>query len=333
MIDEKTGYFLISLDTELAWGHYDLDQLRLRNISVNGVRERENIARLLKLFNDFGIVGTWAVVGHLFFGKCEECEVCPVLDWEGSYDCFREIYETANQQWYGSDIIDMILRSQLPQEIGFHGYTHRVFDETLMSTEEARIEAEEWLRAASKWGIGPGSIVFPRNQLGHTPLLKELGFVCFRGEELVPAKWRSLGNNGLGSLFAKLRPYLSPPEVYEPRLDGAGLVDLPASRWIGTDHRVERVVRLDTLYGLRLEKIAAGVRAAAREKKILHIWLHPYELRKEGEFEKIRKLLSVVAELVERGSLRSVGMAQLGRHFLPILLKRSSLEQNAEQSK
>lgn len=328
MIDEPTGYFLISLDTELAWGHYDLDHVRRVKISDDGVRERENVDRLLRLFNDFSIVGTWAVVGHLFYSKCEECEVCPVLDWQEKHGCFNEIYKTANRQWYGSDIIDMIRNSRVPQEIGFHGYTHRVFDETKMTAEEARIEAGEWLRVASKWGIGPGSIVFPRNQVGHIPVFKEMGFVCFRGAEVVPTKRQTLGAAG-GAFFSKLAPYLSPPEVYKPKLDPAGLVNLPASRWIGPDHNLENLALFENLYSLRLKKIADAVKVAAREKKVVHIWLHPYEFQSERDFERLRNLLSVVGELVENGAIRSIGMADLARQALPVLLCQKALDQEA----
>lgn len=90
-----SGYFLFSLDTELAWGHYDYDDLRAKLFSPDGSRERRKIERILAIFNEFEIVGTWAIVGHLWYERCVECEVCPVLEWRGRYASADQIIGTA----------------------------------------------------------------------------------------------------------------------------------------------------------------------------------------------------------------------------------------------
>ena len=79
--NHKVGYFVFSLDTELAWGSL-WDQPRSERTSRDGSKERETIRRLLDMMDEFGIVATWAITGHLFYEKCEECEVCPILGFE-----------------------------------------------------------------------------------------------------------------------------------------------------------------------------------------------------------------------------------------------------------
>ena len=108
-VSNKTGYFLFSLDTELAWGYFDLDRLRLEKYSPDGSRERKAISRLLDLLDEFDIAATWAVVGHLFYDKCEKCDICPVLEWQGKHRSFEEIYETNAPLWYGADLLEMLL--------------------------------------------------------------------------------------------------------------------------------------------------------------------------------------------------------------------------------
>ena len=75
-VRSQTGYFLLSLDTELAWGHHD--NFRPEMFSADGGRERQAIELILEALDEFNIKATWAVVGHLFYGQCEECRTCPV---------------------------------------------------------------------------------------------------------------------------------------------------------------------------------------------------------------------------------------------------------------
>jgi predicted deacetylase len=72
-------------------------------------------------------------------------------------------------------------------EIGFHGYTHQVFDESTMTRAEAEIQIREWLNIAKRKGVIPLSVCFPRNRVGHLDAFRENGFICYRGVEYVPS--------------------------------------------------------------------------------------------------------------------------------------------------
>src|SRR3990172_3955205 len=117
----QTGYFLFSLDTELAWGYFDMDRLRSERFSSDGSRERRAIDRLLDILDEFNIVATWALVGHLFYEKCEKCDLCPILEWQGKYRSFEQIYETNAPLWYGADVVETLLARGGRHEIAFHG--------------------------------------------------------------------------------------------------------------------------------------------------------------------------------------------------------------------
>lgn len=308
---EKQGYFLFSLDTELAWGYYD--QFDEKNFSRNGERERKAVLRLLEIFDEFNITATWAVVGHMFYEKCEKCEICPVLEWKDKYRSFDRIYETDDQLWYGLDVIELLQTRGARHEIGFHGYTHRVFGENQMTEKDARLEISEWQRLADRKKITPYSVVFPRNRSGYLKAFKEAGYICYRGDELHPRDYRIpvLGKVlNIIDLFLQFRT----PQVYNPIMDDSGLVNLPSSRWLfGMNRKIERLLDALGLPFLRIRRMISGIRKAAQQGKIVHIWAHPEEFKTDADFEKLRFLLKSVSAEMRKGSIRSVGMAELAR--------------------
>ena len=311
---DQIGYFLFSLDTELAWGKFDRDRSRPKWFSPDGSRERRAIELLLNVLDEFGVVGTWAVVGHLFYEKCEECDICPILEWRGKYRSFEEVYKTSDPLWYGADVIESILSRGPRHEIAFHGYTHKVFDENTMSEEEARTEIQEWLRVSKRKHIIPRTVIFPRTKIGHLDLFKEYGFICYRGEELMP-EISSLPL--IGRVFRRFYHYLSPlftPQVYAFKVEPSGLVKFPSSRWLfGFNRKVERILDSLNLHNLRIRKIVKGIEKAAIEKKIIHIWAHPWEFQTKKDIEKLCYLLGYVSDEMSKGRIQSVGMADLAR--------------------
>lgn len=309
MID--TGYFVFSLDTELAWGYFDKPRALARRFSADGGREREAAARLLDIFDEYGIASTWAVVGHLFFAECDQCDVCPVLEWRDCYPCWSDIYQTDHPLWYAADLIDM-LQARAPRvEIGLHGYTHRVFTETALSSAEAYLEISEGVRAAQQHGIRPTAMIFPRNRVGHLGLLRDAGFICYRGAKVMPDWYRI-------PLFGKLLNRVNlvfqfiPPPTMTPYVDAHGLVNLPESAWFfRINRRIETALDALHLDKLRVNVLRRGVDHAARARQLMHIWAHPCEFRTDKDFDKLRYLLEHVARWVERGQLQSVTMSAL----------------------
>jgi hypothetical protein len=322
---KRTGYFLFSLDTELAWGYFDKDDGRHRLFSKDGSRERKAIDNILKVFEEFEIIGTWAVVGHLFYRKCEECEECPIAEWEGKHSSYEQIYGTEHPLWYGADVIERILGSKPPQEIAFHGYTHDVFTEHNMNRERALFEIREWLRLAEKWEIAPKSVVFPRDRVGYLPLLAEAGFSCYRSEEHVPLHSRARVVGPVVKTIDHLLSISSPP-IYELRkMESNGLVNLKASQHLfGFNRRVERILDALDLHLLRFRRIINAIREAAEKAEIIHLWAHPWEFKTDKDIDKLRYVLGCVAEETGRGRMRSVSMAELAEVVLEATRNKTS---------
>jgi hypothetical protein len=311
---DEVGYFLFSFDTELATGRFDLDQQRSRMFSADGSSERQAIFRLIELCEEYEIVGSWAVVGHLFYDKCDNCGVCKLLDWKGKYSSFEEVHGTRNPLWYGSDIIEALLTRGPRQEIGFHGFSHRIFDETHMSVQDAAMEVSEWLRIASKKAIVPHAVVFPRNLVGHLAILREAGFVCYRCE---PNRNWLIRNKIFGRYIKAIDQVLGLSHLPIYQLENTkdhGMVTLYSSQcFFDLNRKFEHFLDRLNLHNLRFRRVIRGIKAAAEEKKMVHLWAHPCDFRSEKDFIKLRYVLKAVSEEVKMGRMKSVGMTEMAK--------------------
>jgi hypothetical protein len=309
MTTDPTGYFLFSLDTELAWGHFD--RFRPGLFSADGSRERHAIQRLLALCDEFGITATWAVVGQLFNDRYPDVDTYPAA-WRGRYPVFEQLYQQGHPLLHGRDVIEMLLGHADRHEIAFHGFTHRVFDEREMSAEAAEGEISAWLQAARDRVAAPKTVVFPRNRVGHLPVFRAAGFTCYRGVEV---RARIHAVPVLGKAFRRFEDLSSlvvPQPFDRPEPDHSGLVNLPASRWLfGFNRRADRLIDRLALSTLRMRRVAAGIHQAAAEGKIIHLWAHPYEFQTDADFQKLRYLFSSYALEAARGRMQSVSMAWL----------------------
>ncbi len=315
------GYFIFSLDTELSVGFFDLDEERHQIFSEDGRRERDSIRSVLSLCEQYNIAATWAIVGHIFYDHCEKCQRCPVKNWQGKYQSYDEVYDTANPLWYGADIVQEILDNPQPKEIGFHGYTHRVFTESEMDAGEAQFEMDEWKRLAARHHITATSVVFPRNAQGHFDLLKDAGFICYRGHDHIPR---------LSEIFPILESFdhilsLSNLPIYDvdiSAIDSRGLVNLPGSQHLFNYNRsMENILDGLNFHKLRLKRIFKGIEKAAVEGKIVHLWAHPWEFRTEKDVEKLEAIFASVAQ----NNLRPVTMTEMARIILDQTEKEASL--------
>lgn len=307
----KVGYFIFSLDTELGTGYFDKDDDRKELFSADGSQEREKIARILDLLEEYQIIATWAVVGHIFYERCEECEICPILEWKGKYKSYEEAYKTQHPLWYGADVVDTLLNAKLNHEIAFHGYSHETFDS--ISREKAEVDIQEFMRVASRKGIEAKSIVFPRNKVGHLDLFEKYGFLCYRGEEPLPPHAKN--KHIVGKVAKHLDHVLgiSTPPIYEmEEFAGGNMINLKETQHIfGFNRKTEILLDGWGLPYLRIRRMTNAIRKAASEKKVAHIWAHPWEFRTDADFGKLRYIFESVAEEVATGRMKTISMIDM----------------------
>jgi hypothetical protein len=73
------------------------------------------------------------------------------------------------------------------------------------------------------------------------------------------------------------------------------------------------------LHTLRLRRAVKSIRRAAEERKVIHFWVHPQELRTEKDFAKLRFVFEGFSEQARAGKLKSITMGDLARQTLQAL--------------
>lgn len=326
------GAFVISLDFELAWGFG-------RNAAADGVHRarllgaRAIIPHLLEIFEEFDMAVTWAVVGFLFAESRTELErsspskrpeyrdpaLSPYAEEIGEDECEDPFH-------FAPSLIRAIRRSPR-QEIATHTFSHYYCLEPGQNREAFSADLQAARGIAGRDGIELRSIAFPRNQ--HNPeydaLLLDHGISGYRGNPPNRA-WRfndtresrRRGKRAMRLIDAYLAVTGAGTTPWGKILQPSGLTDIRATRPLGP-YRPE----LRYLEERRMQRIRQGIRHAALNREIFHIWWHPHNF---GLFPKqnmtfLRRVLEEVGQCRSEHGLLSLSMADVDR----MVRERSSL--------
>ncbi|MEO0563728.1 MAG: hypothetical protein AAF125_16600, partial [Chloroflexota bacterium] len=173
-----TATFVLSLDTEIAWGTYGNLEARANAFEVYPSLLR----RLVRQLDIFEISATWAVVGGLLVPS-EQLTDIP----EPHYS-FAQIPDSARRdghpkEWfYAPDVIETIQMTRTPQEIGTHTLTHLLATDPGVSHEMFDAQLAAVVALHQQHGLpSPRSLVFPQNRVTYTDLLRQHGIIAYRG--------------------------------------------------------------------------------------------------------------------------------------------------------
>lgn len=308
------GAFILSIDTEMAWGGVHSGQFRQRRPMFE--LTRDVIDRLLELQEKYEIRATWAVVGHLFLDKCEPNGgikhpelVRPNYSWfEGDWFQHDPCSSTNDDPfWYGPDIVEKVMKCRTPQEIGSHGFSHMIIGDPGCSRECFDSELKASKEVAKAWGIDLKSFVFPRNSIGHLDVLAENGFTNYRG--VTSPGWRSSLPSPARRVVRTLDNVFPIPPIVAPPVEREGIWDLPGTNfYLHRDGWAKNVP-----VALRVQKAIMGLKQAANSKSIHHLWFHPFNLASEPEglLNGLESIFKEVARLREVGHLINPTMAEM----------------------
>ena len=318
----RRGAFVLSLDFELIWG--TLDVRGPEGFRAACERERSEVFdALLDLLTEFEIPATWCIVGHLMLDSCAKVDgrkhpeiVRPTHRWQQG-DWFRHdpcSDEKRAPIFYGRSLVERLLEAPVAQEIGCHSFSHVIFGDPGCSRETAVSEARSCVAAAQELGITLRTFVFPRNSVGHLDVLREHGFICFRGPEPV---WYSRGGRAPKPLrraghLADVVAARRPPVVLPERTHG--LINIPGSMMYFPAHGVRRHLPVSR----RVRRALKGVECAARDQRVMHLWFHPTNLADETDamLSGLRTVFAEVARRRERGELDVLSMGELAAQYL-----------------
>jgi peptidoglycan/xylan/chitin deacetylase (PgdA/CDA1 family) len=315
------GALVISLDFELHWGVRDKRSVD-GSYRENLLGAREAIPQMLDLFEEFGIAATWATVGFLFAKTREEREefspsVRPQYE-NPKLDAYTE--PTGNSEdddpmHYASSLIGRIAKTP-KQEIATHTFSHYYCQEPGETPDAFAADIASAMAIGRRYGFDIRSIVFPRNQFraGYEGILKQAGITCYRGNE---PNWmyrpRPRGEETLAVRAPRLIDgyiSLSGPKFvrWEEITQPNGMRDVRASMFL-RPYSTQR----KSLEPIRLRRIAGGIRAAAKNRGIFHLWWHPHNFGKNiaENLEFLRSVLKVFAEQRQVHGMQSLSMIEV----------------------
>src|SRR5687767_2475335 len=165
----SSGVFTISLDFELHWGVFDV--LSIEDYRRNLLGARAAIPRLLRLFAEFEVHATWAVVGFLFCESRDELlAVAPSLRphyRDPSLSAYRFIEEAgigvdeASDPFHFAPSLIRLIAEQPHQEIGTHTFSHYYCLEPGQDAGTFAADLDAALVMAAKYQLTLRSIVLP----------------------------------------------------------------------------------------------------------------------------------------------------------------------------
>ena len=320
------GTLVISLDFELYWGVRDAR--RIENYRKTILGERLVVPALLKLFHEYQIHATWAIVGFMF---CETREDLirqlpskkPLYDNQilSPYPHVNHIGRDEQEDpfHYAPSLIKLVA-SSAHQEVGTHTFSHYYCLEKGQDIETFRDDLKAAKKVASKYKLDMESLVFPRNQFNaeYLSVCEELGINAYRGNEcswIYRAKSRtdeSLLRRAVRLLDAYIN--ISGHNCYS--LDGVSCklpVNIPSSRFLRPFSK-----RLRLLEPLRMSRILSDLTYAAKHGLIYHLWWHPHNFahNTNENLSCLKKILDHYVRMNEMYGMQSLNMGEMAQQIL-----------------
>ena len=314
------GTFVLSLDTELAWG--TMDKQGFRKYRGHLERTRQNIEGLLALLDRYDIPATWAFVGHLLLDSCgrEAPGADPhpdVLTAEFSwYDHQWHHHDPASDReaapfWYGDDILDLVREAKPGHEVGCHTFSHLPLNDPAVSHDIALSQIRKCCELALGRRLRLESFVYPRNRVAHLDVLAQEGFTNYRGPER--SWYGSLpGLLARAGHFAHRFLAIAPP-VYRDLQVTSGVVNIPASMFLMPPDGVRTLIPGRS----RIRQAIRGLRNSVRSGAVFHLWFHPcYIGTSDAMLNWLDAIFEEVGRLRSEGHLRVRTMGQLADEIL-----------------
>ena len=293
---KKIGKVSISFDCEGKWGMIDENQSWINSLSDKNLYEiYEFILSVLEMNNlkaTFGFVGALLESEIEFRKKVENFELGP--EHKLWIKKFFKKYENNAEGYFLPGIKDLFKDNK--HELATHGYCHIPFN--LLSEEEA---IQELLLVKSQMldaGIFYSSIIYPRNKIAHTEILRKYGIKRYRG---LP--------NHLNSKFlpTKLNYLIESLNLYK-KAESLNKDFVPGGVMIHWFHGYRKLIPLSVSY----KKYDSMLKDAIKNNKVAHLWLHPHNLITSSQTKSMFvDLCEKISDMMNEGKLINVTFDEL----------------------
>lgn len=289
----KSANFVVSLDCELLWGsHYVGGEKKFKYLE-NGLFKY--YCDLIDLFDEYKISATFAFVGAIAISMEEFRDRVTGFAINSKYNTWLEnilvmLKNTKSiSSWHDRRILECVLSSKQKHEIASHSFTHLRFD-NIDDQKVAVFELATANEILSKCcGEQIKTFIFPENRIRHLEEFKLSSYAIYRGRD----------DTWYGALpFERLFHFIDQVLPFSPRP-----VELKTDEY--NNYYVSGSMLLFAYDGvrkfipdwLRYIKIKRGIDRAVIEKKVFHIWFHPWNL---GSSPRMIKLLERVLAYVDK---------------------------------
>lgn len=308
-----SGAFVLSLDTEVAWGTFTWGGTKYYRSHFDSYRE--NVSRFIALMDSYAIPSTWAFVGHLMLDSCDGDHPeapAPTFPWYGRpwYDIDPGTNAKDDPWWYAPDVLEQVRTMRTPQEIGTHTFSHVFLNDPAVTPEMARAQIEASVNVAKARSLTIESLVFPRDGVAHLDQYAALGITNYRGAEQIGynALARPLRRAaGLCDHLAGGTPPVYPWHELETQ---HGLLNIPGSTFALAYDRYHRFVST----AARIAKFRRGLEAAEKQDAIFHLAFHPFHLGSSDQmFVLFDRYFRLAAEARDAGRIEILTMRDVQR--------------------
>lgn len=313
---QSSGLFVLSFDTELAWGTFDVGGLS--RYAAHFAQYRDLVKRLVAMLDEYRIPATWAFVGHLLLDKCVKAEnglthpdvQRPRYTWypHDWHHCDPATDIHRDPWWYATDVLNMVRSAPVKHEIATHTFSHIVVDDPACTAEIFRSQLTACAELHKRHRLEFRSIVFPRNRVAYRDVLCDYGIIAYRGRESrwYSRIWPETSGSGIFHILDRALPF-SPSTYPLDTLREGPLVNLPASMMLLARDGFRRSIPLQT----RAAQAKAGLRKAAQQGQLFHLWLHPSNLGSDTAlFSCLEDILQAADTMRQQGLLQILTMCK-----------------------
>jgi len=290
------GTFILSLDTEIAWGTDMRDMGKYADCFDS---YRVILRRLIDLIDRYNIPTTWAVVGQLMLKPGDKRSLIMASPGMDMVNWFHAPY-----------VVEWIRAAKTEHEIGTHTFSHMYTDDPYTTQEDWEYELQQVAKLHRQLKLPVArSIVYPRNQIKYLDTLPKYGIIAYRGVEGNRLRER----RGLVHLLH--RALAVPPPTYDLKSCKVGdkLVNLPASQFLLAYDGIRN--RIPT--ASRVHQAQLGLEKAAAKNELYHLWFHPFNLGTSPRmFDALEQILRLVSTMREQGKIQVLTMEQAARRIL-----------------
>jgi hypothetical protein len=193
-----------------------------------------------------------------------------------------------------------MIRETPSQEIGSHTFSHYYCLEEGQNAASFRQDLESAQRiATATLGVNLRSLVLPRNQFNpdYATAIRDAGFLCYRGNQrggIYAAADTEQATSTLKRAARLAEAYvpISPQCLlsWDDMVRDCSLFDVGASRFLRPWSPTWAI-----LDPLKAQRIVIGMRNAARNGRVYHLWWHPHNVGAHVD-ESIRFLSGILSE-------------------------------------